>query len=359
MKKGRKIITVIAHVTAWIVFFLLPFIFSPRPKEFNFDNGLLITHVLCNNIYLIFFFYLNTYFLIPKLLNGKYWFWYVLSCIVFLVGYVYVPKEIAEFINGTKDVFPVQHLPGENKYAPHQPPPDNSKRFILFSGRTALFFFVYLVSTSLTLAQNWLSAERKTEEIEHEKINTELSFLKSQINPHFFFNTLNNIYALAVTNSNQTAAAVMKLSSIMRYVISETENEVELKSEIEFIQNYIDLQLYRLTDKVNVDFKHEGNIEGKMIVPLLFMPFVENAFKYGVSTKQKAAINILLNTVENNVNFKVVNTIFKHQEGLAEANGIGIQNVKRRLELVYPHRHTLQVFESNNQFNIELNIHLK
>jgi Putative regulator of cell autolysis len=357
LKTSRKIIIIIAHLTAWIGFFMLPFIFSPRPKEFNFDNSLLITHVLSNNIYLIIFFYFNTYFLIPKLLNNKYWFWYVVTCIIFLVGFVYVPKEIADLINGTHDVFPQKALPIIKKPGPPMP---NQNRFILFSGRTALFFFVYLVSTSFTLAQNWLSAERRSEEIEHEKINTELSFLKSQINPHFFFNTLNNIYALAVTDSNQTAAAIMKLSSIMRYVISETKgHSVELKNEVDFVKNYIDLQLFRLTDKVFVDFKCEGNIEDKIIIPLLFMPFVENAFKYGVSTKEKTTISISLQVVENSLSFKVVNTIFNHTGALTEANGIGIQNVKRRLELVYPNNHTLQVFERNNQFHVELNINLK
>lgn len=357
MKKSRKIITVIAHVTAWIGFFLLPFIFSPHPKEFDFDNHLFITHVLCNNIYLITFFYFNTYFLIPKLLNNKYWAWYVLICIIFLVGFVYVPREIGDWINGTHDIFPQKLQPGVKKTGQSMP---GQNRFILFSGRTALFFFVYLVSTSFTLAQNWLSAERRSEEIEHEKINTELSFLKSQINPHFFFNTLNNIYALAVTDSNQTAAAIMKLSSIMRYVISDTNgHSVELKNEVEFIKNYIDLQLFRLTDKVDVDFAYEGDIEDKIIVPLLFMPFVENAFKYGVSTKEKTTISILLKVAGNNLSFKVVNTIFNHKGVLTEANGIGIQNVKRRLQLIYPNNHTLQVGKQNNQFHVELNINLK
>ena len=279
---------------------------------------------------------------------------------MFLVGFVYVPKEIADLINGTHDVFPQKAIPVIRKPGMPRPPMSNPNRFILFSGRTALFFFVYLVSTSFTLAQNWLAAERKNEEIEHEKINTELSFLKSQIHPHFFFNTLNNIYALAVTNSDQTAAAVMKLSSIMRYVISETDNQyVELKNEIEFIRHYIDLQLFRLTDKVIVDFTYEGDVDDKKIVPLLFMPFVENAFKYGISTKDKTAIYISLFVVGNKLTFKVKNTIFKNMGVLTETNGIGIQNVKRRLELVYPHDYTLHVSESNNQFNVELNLNLK
>jgi hypothetical protein len=354
LKKNRKIIIVIAHVTAWIGFFLLPFIFSPHPKGIDFDNHLLITHLVCNNVYLIAFFYFNTYFLIPKLLNNKYWFWYVLMCIIFLVGFVYVPRAIGDWINGTNDVFPQAALPGAKKTRPNQ------NRFILFSNRTALFFFVYLVSTSFTLAQNWLSAERRSEEIEHEKINTELSFLKSQINPHFFFNTLNNIYALAVTDSNQTAAAILKLSSIMRYVISDTGgNSVELKNEIEFIKNYIDLQLFRLTDKVDVDFTYTGDIDDKIIVPMLFMPFVENAFKYGVSAKEKTTIGISLKVVKNTLSFKIINSIFNHKDALTEATGIGVQNVKRRLQLIYPNNHTLQVFEHNNQFHVELNINLK
>ena len=205
-----------------------------------------------------------------------------------------------------------------------------------------------------------MKAERTKKDIETEKLNTELSFLKSQVNPHFFFNTLNNIYSLAVVQSDQTAPAVMKLSSIMRYILTETQtNLVPLQNEVDFITNFIDLQLVRLTDKVQVIFNADGDIDNKQIAPLLFIPFVENAFKYGVSTKEKTAINITLVTKENNVAFTVTNTIVKADKGIIETTGIGINNVKRRLELLYPGKHTLQVSEENNQFIVHLDINLK
>jgi len=205
--------------------------------------------------------------------------------------------------------------------------------------------------------QEWLKIEQKKDEIEHEKINTELSFLKSQVNPHFFFNTLNNIYSLAVIGSEQTAPAIMKLSSIMRYILTETQtNLVPLQNEIDFITNFIDLQSVRLTDKVKVNFKAEGDVEPIQIAPLLFIPFIENAFKYGISTKEKTVIEIYMLAANNKLSFTVSNTIVQAIRG--ETTGIGINNVKRRLELLYPGKHDLRVEEQNNQFIVHLDIEL-
>ncbi|HEX3024539.1 MAG TPA: sensor histidine kinase [Chitinophagaceae bacterium] len=207
--------------------------------------------------------------------------------------------------------------------------------------------------------QEWKKIEDNKEQIEREKINTELSFLKSQINPHFFFNTLNNIYSLAITESKDTASAVMKLSSIMRYVLTDTQNnKVPLQSEVDFITNYIDLQLVRLTDKVKVDFLTGGVLENKQIAPLLFIPFIENAFKYGISTKDESAIEIKLVAKNEAVHFSVINTIVKSGNIIKDTTGIGINNVKRRLELLYQHKHKLTTAENNNQFIVHLDIDL-
>lgn len=222
---------------------------------------------------------------------------------------------------------------------------------------TVLFLLIFTMGTSISVVQRWLKTEQTRKETENEKLNTELSFLKSQVNPHFFFNTLNNIYSLAVVRSELTAPAVMKLSAIMRYILTETQRDlVPLSNEVEFIHNFIDLQKVRLTDKVSLNFTTEGSISDLLIAPLLFIPFVENAFKYGVSTKEASSITIEIKTVGNTVVFTAVNYIVPSENNLMENTGIGINNVKRRLELMYPGKHQLSTTQKDNYYTVHLEI---
>jgi hypothetical protein len=372
VKRNKKIIIIIAHVAIWICFFLLPYIFSPQPAEFASDiSRYYITLYIVTNVFLLVFYYFNTLLLIPRLLLRKKWFSYTLLIISCLIAFLYLPREITNCIRGTNEETlrhefwqrraNISRAPSaanfgqNNQPPPHHPPHRNREWY--FPGSYAIFILVFTVGTCIVMMQQWLEAERTKDEIEHEKINTELSFLKSQVNPHFFFNTLNNIYSLAVVGSEQTAPAIMKLSSIMRYILTETQtNLVTLQNEIEFITNFIDLQSVRLTDKVKVDFKATGDIDDKLIAPLLFIPFIENAFKYGISTKENTIIEILLTATDNKVSFTVSNTIVKADR--ADTTGIGINNVKRRLELLYPDKHRLLVKEENNQFIVHLDIEL-
>ena len=373
MKKNKRIIIIIVHAAVWICFFLLPYIFSSRPEEFAPNasiNKYYITLFICINVFLCAFYYFNTLLLIPKLLLRRKWFLYILIITSSLVIFLYVPKEITNWISGTTEetlrhdfwqrrqemLKSVPNYIQNNQNLIHRPPHRNNRMWY-FPGSYAIFILVFTVGTCIVLMQEWLKIEQKKDEIEHEKINTELSFLKSQVNPHFFFNTLNNIYSLAVIGSDQTAPAIMKLSSIMRYILTETQtNLVPLQNEIDFITNFIDLQSVRLTDKVKVNFKAEGDIEPLQIAPLLFIPFIENAFKYGISTKEKTVIAINLLAASNKLSFTVSNTIVKAIR--AETTGIGINNVKRRLELLYPGKHDLRVEEQNNQFIVHLDIEL-
>jgi sensor histidine kinase YesM len=203
-------------------------------------------------------------------------------------------------------------------------------------------------------------SEQKAKETENEKLNTELSFLKLQINPHFLFNTLNNIYSLAESGSDKTGRAVMKLSSIMRYILTESKNDlVPLEKEIQFTEDYIDMQKLRLTNKSQVDFAPSGDPAGKQIAPLIFLPFVENAFKYGVSTRESSTICIQLKIEKDAIHFSVKNQ--KLQNGLlkpAETTGTGISNIKRRLELLYKHRYKLLLNEDKESFSVQLNLQL-
>ena len=150
-----------------------------------------------------------------------------------------------------------------------------------------------------------------------------------------FRSTLNNIYSLAVVKSDITAPAVMKLSQIMRYILTDTQQDfVPLAKELDFIHNYIELQQVRLTDKVTVQFTVEGETNHYSIAPMLFIPFVENAFKYGVSTKDSSTIKIHISTQGNTIYFDSSNFIVPTENNDLEKTGIGINNVKRRLELL-------------------------
>lgn len=222
------------------------------------------------------------------------------------------------------------------------------------------FVLVFLVGLVVTSIQEWTKSEETKKEMEREKLNTELSLLKSQINPHFFFNTLNNIYSLAIIKSDETASSILKLSAIMRYVLTETNKPVvPLANEVEFLQNYINLQSVRLTDKVQLNVDIDGEASDKQVAPLLFIAFVENAFKYGVSTVEHSAIDISLQTEGNTIKFISRNRIIKAAKASNINTGIGIANVKRRLELLYPSKHRLVISDNNDLYTVNLEIDLE
>lgn len=334
----------------------------------------MVTLLIVTNLFLFAFYYLNTQLLIPNFLFKKKWAIYIISISVCFTAFIYTPKEITNLVNATTEDEIRDQIRQEYKQRnynnindssqvkskikePKRKPQNNALRY--FPGSFVVFLLVLTIGICISVFQQWLIAERTKEKIELEKINTELSFLKTQVNPHFFFNTLNNIYSLAVVQSDKTASAVLKLSAIMRYILTETQTDkVPLENEINFIKNYIDLQLVRLTDKVQVNFSITGDTTNKSIAPLLFIPFVENAFKYGISTKENSTINIELIASHNLVELKVANTIINKEAKEEDTTGIGINNVKRRLALSYNDKHTLIVSDNNNTFTVNLQINI-
>lgn len=222
-----------------------------------------------------------------------------------------------------------------------------------------MFLLILIISGGIKIINQWFKSERRTEEIEKEKISTELALLRSQVNPHFLFNTLNNIYSLAVSNSPDTAASVMKLSAIMRYVLDNAKsNFVPLDKEIQFLENYISLQRVRLTEKAVINFTTTGNTTDKQIAPLLFIAFAENAFKYGISTHQPSVIDIDLTVTGNHLCFAVANQKFQNNQVAPANTGIGINNTRRRLELMYPSKHSLLIENNGSTFLITLTLDL-
>ncbi len=350
----KKIVQVVINIAAWACFLMLPFVFFSRPKDSSIipDQPITLYFVLSNSLFICFY-YFNAYLLIPKILARKKILLYILIIFSLLIFFGTFPRLYDYLSNGGLLKLPPAH------WRVNRPP--NVTRPLLAPGSIAIFLLVFVISTGVRVVSQWFQSERRNKEIENEKLHTELSFLRSQINPHFLFNTLNNIYSLAANQSEKTAEAVMKLSSIMRYVLTEAKNDaVPLEKEIQFITHYIELQKLRLTNKSSVDFTVTGEPAGKQVSPLLFLPFVENAFKYGISTREKSPITILLQIKNPELCFMVKNN--KHTNTLlkpADNTGIGINNARRRLDLLYTDRYRLDILDEKSAYTVHLNIHLQ
>jgi two-component system, LytTR family, sensor kinase len=227
--------------------------------------------------------------------------------------------------------------------------------YFIYSGNILLILFI---STSVAAVQQWRQESKARQDLEQQKISSELSFLKAQINPHFFFNTLNNIYSLTMFNVESAREALHTLSRMMRYVLYETESgKVPLCKEIAFVQDYIDLMKLRLTDKIQVTFESPAPLVDVSIAPMLLLPFVENAFKYGISTTEPGRIYIGIRQQVKHLEIEVRNTLFAEKRvTLDESSGIGLANTRRRLDLLYPSRYTLTVTERtpDNEFAVHL-----
>jgi LytS/YehU family sensor histidine kinase len=210
------------------------------------------------------------------------------------------------------------------------------------------FFF----SLALRIGNRWKQAER-------ERITAELSHLKAQVNPHFLFNTLNSIYSLALEKSDDTADAVVRLSGMMRYVISEADKDfVSLEKEIRYVCDYVDLQKLRFGSAVHLDFKVVGDLTGKKIAPLILIPFVENAFKHGVNPEIDSDILIHILIKDGRLEMIVKNKILPSVQQETLRNGLGVENTRNRLKHLYPSSHVLNIRESENEFLVEMNIGL-
>jgi len=219
----------------------------------------------------------------------------------------------------------------------------------------ALFFsgFFVVVSALLKFAIDWFGNERVQRNLERERKEMELQFLKSQLNPHFLFNSLNNIYSLAYQKSDKTPDAILKLSEIMRYMIYESNDSwVSLSKEIEYVQSFIELQKLRFKDGAMVEFTMNGEIDNQRIVPLILISFVENAFKHGVANDPKNPIRINIIANQKILHFSITNK--KNNFNKDEVGGVGLSNVERRLQLLYPDRYKLNIVNSATHYTSEL-----
>jgi len=223
----------------------------------------------------------------------------------------------------------------------------------------SLFFAIYLFATSLLrLARFWFRAQ----ELETEKTYAELKALKSQINPHFLFNSLNSIYSLARKESKEVPGKIVQLSDLMRHILYESDVDfIPLEKEVEMVKNYIELQNLRTQQNNKIQFEVVGEIQGKKIAPLIFLPFVENSFKHGLKGGAKDAfVHIKLEVTRSVLNFEIMNSIGKATEPIEDNHkGIGIANIRKRLSLIYPDQHKLKISNNSEIFKVLLQVQLK
>ncbi len=212
------------------------------------------------------------------------------------------------------------------------------------------------LSTAIKIIQQWQMTKQRATRAEADKASAELSSLKAQINPHFLFNTLNNIYTLTVMKDDNAPDSIMKLSNIMRYVTDDAvEDLVPLQSEIDCIHDYIELQRLRLGEKTRVNLDISGSIEHKKIAPLILMTFIENVFKYGISKHNLSSIDIKLSGDESGIYFFCQNKIFPEKDKNRRV-GIGIKNTRQRLAYLYPNKYILDISTENQLYTVELTL---
>lgn len=217
--------------------------------------------------------------------------------------------------------------------------------------------YVIGITTSIKLGMDWVRSQKRTQELENQTLETELNFLKSQIQPHFFFNTLNNLYSLTLLKSDLAPEVVLKLSELMSYVLYDSRSKsISLFKEISYLQHYIDLERLRFDNRLEVNMEISGEIEGKQIPPLILLTFLENTFKHGVNLQTgDLEVNIRLSVENDSLVFEIENPLPPKQTPNPFKNGgIGLNNVRRRLELLFQKRYELDIKQEHERYKVRL-----
>ena len=349
------------HFVAAATFIVLPLMFfgprnderrpPPPPNEFRYprdergepgqmrgqDIHAMQRHSVLFNVVLIAFFYLNMYVLVPRVLTRKNWLYYAGVIVVCFVVVLALNRLIDYAM--IRDGF----RPGRPVY------------FVIIN-----FMLVFGLSTALRLTSDRIQFEREREQRENENLKSELSLLRSQVSPHFMFNVLNSLASLARKKSDQLEPVIIQLSQLMRYMLYDAgEKRMTISKEIEYLSNYIDLQKLRFGNDITITFNTNVSRGDLSIEPMLLIPFVENAFKHGTGIVMDPAIQIDLVSDDSTLNFVVRNKFSQTPQAKDPSSGIGIQNVRRRLDLLYKDLHVLNLTQDGSWFKVELKLILK
>ncbi len=346
MKKqwfSKRWVIVLLHAAAWILLFSLPYLLrpsynnNPSPKNSEHNNGNFYFSLVMDLSWIVLF-YFNALFLMPRLIyKKKTWIYGVVSLLIFswLIIQTWILFQL--FMNSADY---------------------NIRMHLLFT--FFIFLFILASSTAYQMIKDRIKTERIVKDKETENLKTELSFLRSQVSPHFMFNVLNNMVALARKKSDELEPSLIKLSSLMRYMLYETdEDKVALEKEIDYLQSFIDLQRQRFGKKVKVNVLFEKDDLNYTIEPMLLIPFVENAFKHGTGLIEDAQIDIDLMVKNGLLQFFVRN---KFNETIIEVkdktSGIGLSNVQRRLDLLYKNHYKVLINKKDDWFTVSLQLNL-
>ncbi|NDU93709.1 sensor histidine kinase [Spirosoma terrae] len=363
---NRKLSLIAIHVLGCLLFLALPYLFVDegfaRLDQLSYNSHEQRTFL--SYVFTILFFYLNYYVLIPRFFFAKH---YVVYGLCILISFLLIQQTLAivnrqgfttsssmpppdrmehhsPFASDQRPPMPPGHFPERMPKYPHPDrPPEISQTFFLF-------LTGFLLSLAIRVNNRWRETERA-------RLNTELSYLKAQINPHFLFNTLNSVYSLAIEQSDKTAEAIARLSALMRYVIQDANgNQVPLRKELEYITHYVTLQKLRIDDTARVDFSITGTPNGFQIAPLILISFIENAFKYGINPSEDSHIIVTLVVEHDELHCHVFNKKVHISQNTLPTNGsgIGLTNTKTRLDLVYPNQHRLVINDQPASFTVDL-----
>lgn len=334
------------HIIFWLVYFL----FNTFRWGSYFDDYLysLKTNLIGFPIH-ISLCYFNLYFLMPKFLFKRKYTVYIIA--IFSAVFLMVLAK-----------FNLTYFLISNEVWPEGPEPIHalSLNYVIDMMIGELYVITFVAAIKVTL--DFLKEQKRVADLEKNQLETELLFLKSQISPHFFFNTLNNIHSLALERSNKTSKIILRLSELMRYLLYETQSKRQsLEKEIICIQNYLDLEKIRHDDLLEINMTISGELEDKEIAPILLLTFVENAFKHGVNKNiGTVKIDIDFTIIEDFLYFTLTNplpavTEFKHE--VSHSSGIGLENVKKRLNLGYNQSDfKLDISNDDHVFTIKLKI---
>ena len=341
-RDSSKKIEVLIHIMFWILLFSSPFLFMPSESDgkwFHFYERFCISQLI-----VILIFYINYFYFISRyLFNKKVYKFLIINIVVILSGSI--------FMYLIDDVF----LPFDGD--PRGKPPVKYGWLMKISRDSVFYILTAGLSVAIKMTGRWYGEETQRKELEKNHYQAELKNLKSQLNPHFLFNTLNNIYSLASISTERTQSAVHQLSKLLRYVLYDNnQTEVPLQNEIDFINNYLDLIRLRLSSRVDISFNITGDSSNWNIAPMLFISLIENAFKHGISSSEKSFVNINLVLTETTLDFSVKNSLFPKPKDDRSGSGIGLDNLKRRLDIIYKKNARFKTETKDNQFTAEINI---
>lgn len=363
-----RIIEIFVFVVIWVAVFSIPFFNQRVVNEINWGKvfGEWITMFS-----LLLIFILNTLVFVPRFLFRKKYRSFIafsfLTILLVIGSTLFIRTVITpaqplamppmDLGPGMPPMELGPGMPPPMGYNPVEPLPPKSL-FMVFIDNLILSILVIGVSTASKMVSQWLTEESKRKDLEKEQLKTELALLRHQVSPHFFMNTLNNIHALIDINPDDAKNTIIELSTMMRYLLYDTAHgQTTLKKEIKFIESYIALMQLRFPKKVEVSLSIPENIQDIEIPPMLFISFLENAFKHGVSFQAESYVFFGIEQFDNRLQCSIRNSKFKsHESSNKSYSGIGMANIKKSLQLLYGNEYALNIRESEKEFEVQLKI---